>query len=171
MRTTFTAYAGDCTISGRLEVPEGERLTDFLNREPTPIIAGVRLEGLLDGRLLDLDELALDRDDLYAVEAHEPRGETARRIHTVKHRIEIRTGPYTVLGHLHTMPGGQPLASIGRRPPLIPLTGVTIAYGRHDGLRVRDIETLIVNRELADWVRADEGDLEAFAGIPVLISR
>lgn len=171
MRATFTAYAGDCTVSGTLDVPDGERLTDFVNREPVLRLFDAELESLLEGRRISLEEVALDRDDLYAIEARELRGETARRIHTVRHRLELRLGPYTVLGQLHTTPGGLPLAAIGRRPAMIPLTAVTLAYNGPDGVRVRDVDTLILNRELADWVRADPGDLPVFAGVPVLAAR
>jgi hypothetical protein len=65
------------------------------------------------------------------------------------------------------MPGGLPLAAIGRRPALIPLTRATIAFNDYRGVQARDVDTLIVNRDLADWVRADAAELPAFAGVPL----
>ncbi len=44
-----------------------------------------------------------------------PRGEKARRIHTVRHRLELKAGPYTVPGQFHTTPGSPPLRAIGWR--------------------------------------------------------
>jgi hypothetical protein len=167
MLVEFTAYAGDCLVRGTLAVPDGERLTDFVNREPAFTIVDAELVSSTDGHSVTLDEVSLVRDDLFAIEAREPRGETARRIHTVRHRLELKAGPYTVLGQLHATPGNPPLTSIGRRPAMIPLTNATIAYNDATGLRARDITTLIVNRELMDWVRADADDLPAFAGVPV----
>lgn len=166
MLVEFTAYAGDCLVRGTLAVPDGERLTDFVNRQPEFAITNAELVSFSDGHTVTLDEVSLVRDDLFAIEAREPRGETARRIHTVRHRLELQIGPYTVLGQLHTMPGSPPLTSIGRRSTMIPLTNATIAYNDATGLHARDITTLIVNRELVDWVQADANDLPAFAGVP-----
>ena len=171
MLIEFTAYAGDCLVRGSLSVPDGERLSDFVNGQPEFTITNAELVSYADGHTVTLDEVRLVRDDLFAIEAREPRGETARRIHTVRHRLELQAGPYTVLGQLHTMPGSPPLSSIGRRPTMIPLTNATIAYNDANGLHARDITTLIVNRELMDWVRADANDLPAFAGVPVAASR
>lgn len=171
MLIEFTAYAGDCLVRGTLAVPDGERLTDFVNRQAEVTITGAQLVSYADGHTVTLDEVSLVRDDLFAIEAREPRGETARRIHTVRHRLELKIGPYTVLGQLHAMPGSPPLRSIGRRPTMIPLTNATIAYNDASGLQARDITTLIVNRELVDWVRADADDLPAFTGVPVAASR
>ena len=50
---------------------------------------------------------------------------------------------------------------------MVPLTNATLAFNAADGLHVRDADALIVNRRLAEWVRADMSDLPAFAGVPV----
>ena len=167
MLVEFTAYAGDCLVRGTLAVPDGERFTDFVNRQPEFTITNAELVSYADGHTVTLDEVSLVRDDLFAIDAREPRGETARRIHTVPHRLEVRLGPYMVLGQLHTLPGGRPLVAIGQRSPMIPLTNATIAFNDDSGVEAMDVETLIINRSLADWVRADADELPAFAGVPV----
>ncbi len=50
---------------------------------------------------------------------------------------------------------------------MVSLTNATLAFNAADGLHVRDVDALIVNRRLAEWVRADRSDLPAFAGVPV----
>jgi len=167
MGVEFIAYAGDCRVSGATTLGEGERLTDLLNRESTIVIEGARLTSHADGHTVEVGEIALEREDLFAIEALGSRGEPARRIHTVRHRMEVRLGPYTVLGQLHTMPGGRPLVAIGQRLPMIPLTNATIAFNTDGGVEAMDVETLIINRSLADWVRANADELPAFAGVRV----
>ena len=49
MLVDFTGFAGDCLISGRLDL-RADRLTDQLNAEPEIQLVDVLLEGLLDGR-------------------------------------------------------------------------------------------------------------------------
>lgn len=167
MLIEFTAFAGDCLVRGTLAVPDGERLTDFVNRQADFTVTDAQLVSFADGHLLALAEVCLSSDDLLAIEAGEPRGETARRVHTVRHRLELKAGPYTILGQLHTPPGSPPLSSIGRRLPMVPLTNATIAYNDANGLHAQDVTTLIVNRDHVDWIRADADDLPAFAGVPV----
>jgi hypothetical protein len=167
MRVEFIAYARDCQVSGATTLADGERLTDFLNRELSIVVEGARLTSHADGHTVEVGEITLERDDLFAIEALGQRGEPSRRIHTVRHRLEIRLGPYTVLGQLHTMPGGRPLVAIGQRLPMVPLTNATIAFNTDDGVEAMDAETLIVNRSLAEWVRASANDLPAFVGVPV----
>ena len=167
MRVEFIAYAGDCRVAGATTLAEGERLTDLLNRELTIVVDGARLTSHADGHTIEVGEITLDRDDLFAIEALGTRGEASRRIHTVQHRLEVRLGPYTVLGEIHTKPGGRPLVAIGQRLPMVPLTNATIAFNTDDGVEVMDVEALIINRSLAEWVRADPDELPAFVGVPV----
>jgi hypothetical protein len=160
----FTGYAGDCYVTGLLDTPGNERLSDLLNRQEEVTLRQVAVVSHADARVIELDELSLEPGELYAVTAMDAGSSASKRIHTVRHRLEVRAGPYAILGHLHALPGGQPLVSIGRRPPLVPLTGATIAFS-HDGhVEVRDVTTLIVNRNLADWCRADPDELTVFMG-------
>jgi len=168
LRVPFIAYAEDCRVSGHVDLADETRLTDYLNESRELTIIDATLVGHTDGRTMTLDELALSRDELIAVEAIGTRGPEERRIHTVRHRLEVHLGSYVVLGQIHTMPGGQPLVAIGRRQSMIPFTNATIGYSDSEGLQVHDIETLILNRERADWVRADAADLAAFPDVPVV---
>jgi hypothetical protein len=133
-------------------------------------VDGARLTSHADGHTVEVGQITLDRDDLFAIEALGPRGEPARRLHTVRHRLEVRLGPYTVLGQVHTRPGGRPLVAIAQRSSMVPLTSATIAFNTGDGIEAVDVETLIVNRSLTEWVRADPGDdLPALFGVPVAL--
>jgi hypothetical protein len=170
MRVEFIAYAGDCRVSGATTLADGERLTDLLNRDLTIVVDGARLTSHADGHTVEVGQITLDRDDLFAIEALGPRGEPARRLHTVRHRLEVRLGPYTVLGQMHTRPGGRPLVAIGQGSPMVPLTNATIAFNTDNGVEAIDVGTLIINRSLAEWVRADAGDdLPALVGVPVAV--
>jgi hypothetical protein len=167
MRVEFIAYAGDCRVAGATTLGDGERLTDVLNRDVTLVVAGARLTSHADGHTVEVGEIALDRDDLFAIEALGPRGEPARRLHTVRHRLEVRLGPYRVLGQMHTRPGGRPLVALGQGSRMVPLTNATIAFNTDHGVDAIDVGTLIINRSLADWVRADAGDMPELLGVPV----
>jgi hypothetical protein len=168
MQIEFVAFAGDCWVRGTVDLPEGARLSDFLNEAEEIPVRGAELVSHTDGHVVLLDELSLRREDLYAVVALEPRSPGTKRLHTVRHRLEVRSGPYTMLGYLHARPGALPLFSLGRRLSLVPLTGATIAFSHAGSVEARDVETLIVNRDLADWVRADPEEMRAFHGEPAI---
>jgi hypothetical protein len=74
MRVEFIAYAGDCRVAGATTLGDGERLTDVLNRDLTIVVEGARLTSHADGHTVEVGEIALDRDDLFAIEAIGPRG-------------------------------------------------------------------------------------------------
>jgi hypothetical protein len=63
-----------------------------------------------------------------------------------------------VLGRLNAAPGTDAIGSIAERGLMLPLTDGTIAYVVGGILEVRDATTVIVNRELASWVRAAESE-------------
>lgn len=161
------AYAGDCRVAGHLELT-GERLTDMLNDEPTVSLRDVLLESLEDGRLLEMAEMELHREELFAVEALGPRGQASRRLRTRPHRMQISLGPYIVLGQLHIFPGADPMNSMLRRGPMVPLTNATVAYSIGGQTIMRDVATLIVNRELADWINPTAQEHLIFPDTPIL---
>jgi hypothetical protein len=167
MLIDFIAYAGDCRVTGMFDLADGERLSDVLNDAAAITLRNARLTSHADGHEVELESVEIDIDDLFAVEVVGSRGHQEQRIHTVRHRLELRLGPYSVLGQLHTLPGGRPLVAIAGRAPMVPLTNATLAFNAGDGLNVRDVETLVVNRHLAEWVRADSSELPAFPGVPV----
>jgi hypothetical protein len=160
----FIAYAGDCLLQGRLELPEG-RLTDFLNATESLTLRDVVVQAHDDGHVVHLDQLVVSRREIFAIEARGPRGQTQKRVRTRPSRMDFVLGPYRVLGQLHAPPGADPLSALARRMPLVPLTVATIAYKVGSETRLHDVETLIVNRDLVEWVRPQALDI-AFENMP-----
>jgi hypothetical protein len=150
---------------------QGERLTDLLNRCESIVVRDAFVESYDDDTVVNLGDGEVDRSILYAVETSGGRGEGARRIATVRHRLQVQIGPYSALGLLHALPGQMPLPYLTTRGPMIPLSDVTLAFGCRGSLTLRDIETLIVNRDRIDWVRAGDDEAAAFPGIPVVHDR
>ncbi|HVA87091.1 MAG TPA: hypothetical protein VNF73_12355 [Candidatus Saccharimonadales bacterium] len=161
MLIDFAGYSADCLISGRLELT-APRLTDMLNDELTIRLSDVVLESLEDARRVTVASYSISRDEIYAAKVTGPRGSRALRIVTVPHRLQAQMGPYNVLGRLNAAPGANALASLGERGAMLPLTDATIAYVVGGILEVRDAATVIINRDLASWVRA--ADAEPTAG-------
>lgn len=147
----FTAYAEDCRLSGRA-VMDGGRLTDMLNDADEYALIGVTVERFEDGRPIQVETIVVARDELYLVHASGPRGDVARRHHTTPLYVAIKTGPYEVRGFFHALPGTDPVAAIRRRKAMVPLTDARVAYVHGGRLEEVRFETLIFNRELADWV-------------------
>jgi hypothetical protein len=156
MLVDFTGYAGDCLIRGHLDL-RAERLTDQLHADPAVRLTDVVLEGLVDGRRVAVPEFVVRREDLCAVVATGPRGARRLRIATTPHRLQAQIGPYTVLGRLHSPSGQGAIRSLADRDTMVPLTDATIAYVVAGIVEVRDVATLVINRELASWLRDAEG--------------
>ena len=87
------------------------------------------------------------------------RGRTVSRSHT---------GRISVLGYLHAFPGADPLASLLRRDPMLPLTDATIVTTAGGRVDARDTATIIVNRELAEWIRPSQDEWMAFPDVPIV---
>ena len=160
MLIDFMGYTADCLISGQLELT-APRLTDMLNSEPVIHLRDVVLEGLADARRITAASYTLHRDEIYAVKVTGPRGSRALRIITVPHRVQAQIGPYNVLGRLNAAPGAPAIKSMETRGAMLPLTDATIAYVVGGILEVRDASTVIINRDLACWVRAANVEPEA----------
>jgi len=166
----FIGYAVGRRLIGYVD-RENERLTDLLNRSESIVIRDAFVENFADETIVNLGDGEVDRSILYAVEATGGRGEGARRIHTVRHRMQVQLGPYSALGLLHALPGQMPLPHLRSAGPMIPLSDATLGYESRGLLTMRDVGTLIVNRDLVDWVRASEDEAVAFPGVPVLTDR
>jgi hypothetical protein len=164
--TLLIAYANDCLFQGRMEVPEG-RLSDFLNSTGSFVMRDAAMQAHEDGRVVRIDRLIIGRDEIFAIEASGTRGQPQRRIRTLQSRMEFVLGPYRVLGQLHTPPGADPLAALARRKPMVPVTASTIGYNVGAETRLRDVETLLVNRERIDRVSPQVVDI-AFMNMPEL---
>ena len=157
MLIDFQGYSSDCLISGQLELT-APRLTDMLNSEPIIHLRDVVLEGLADAHRITTASYSLHRDEIYAAKVTGPRGSKALRIVTVPHRVQAQIGPYNVLGRLNAAPGAPPIQSMQTRGAMLPLTDATIAYVVGGILEVRDASTVIINRDLASWVRAENAE-------------
>jgi hypothetical protein len=170
MLVPFIGYAKDRRLIGYVECGD-ERLTDLLNRCESVVVRETFVEMFSDDTISNLGDGEVDRALLYAVEAGGGKGEASRRIQTIRHRLQVQLGPYTALGNLHSQSGQMPLPHLHARGPMIPLSDATIGYAGRGGLLMRDVGTLIVNREMLDWVRADDSDASAFPGVTVLTNR
>lgn len=148
----FTAYAEDCRVFGRIRL-DTERLTDMLNGADEYDLIDVLVESLADGHQAAAHEVILRRDELFAVHASGPRGNPGRRTRTRPFPIAVRISPYTVHGHVHALPGTDPLAALRHRKPIVPLTDAWIEYQLAGTERRQRVGTILVNRDVADWVQ------------------
>jgi len=152
----FRAYAGDCYLVARLELPDGKRLTDWLNEQPSLTLQDAELLAHDDGHSVRLESLELDVSEVLVVEATGDRGPPELRRHTRADRVDITVGPYRLLGYLHGPSGGDPMAMILRGNQMVPITEARIAFHHAGQAHVREVEVLIMNRSHATAV-AHEG--------------
>lgn len=157
----FQAFAGDCTIDGRITM-FGDRLTDFLNGQERFRIHHIACTSLEDGHLVSVDSLSIERDDLLAVVGTGPRGSEEQRVRLEEARMQLAIGPYVVLGRLHLPTGSDPMQNVLHRDPMIPLTAATIAYSVAGEVVARDVPTLIVNRLQVAWIAATDEEASIF---------
>ena len=157
----FQGFAGDCTISGKVTM-FGDRLTDFLNGQERFRLHHVECTSLDDGRVVPVDSISVERDDLLAVVGTGPRGSERQRIEVEKMRLQLSIGPYLVLGRIHLQPGQDPMQNVLQREPMIPLTDATIAYNVAGAVVARDVTTVIINRHLVEWITATDDEASIF---------
>ena len=170
MLIPFIGYALARRFIGYVEC-DGDRLTDVLNRSESVIIRETYVESFEDDTVVNLGDGEVDRSILYAIETAGAGGEVTRRIHTIRHRLQVQVGPYTALGLLNSLPGQLTLPNLHSHGPMIPLSDATIGFNCRGTVRLRDVGTLIVNRDLIDWVRASDDEALAFPGVPVVSDR
>ncbi len=155
MFVEFRGYGVDFIVVGRVELT-ANRLTDMVNDVETIILRDVVLEGLHDMARVAVPDYQIRRDELLAVKVAGPRGARDRRVATTGHRVQAQIGPYNVLGRLHTTYGDSVRHRLTGSAPMLPLTDATIAYVIGGILEVRDASTILINRDLASWVRDEE---------------
>jgi hypothetical protein len=143
----FSAYAVDCRVYGRIELAEG-RLSDQLDHALDLLVRDARLEDLVDGHVVELPELTINREELCAVVASGPRGDPSRRLHTLSTRVEVAVGPYLLDGWVHGTAASNPFGAILRRQDWVPLTGAIVMYRRGADDISEEVETLLVNRHV-----------------------
>jgi hypothetical protein len=148
----FVAYTSDERLSGRIRL-DSSRLSDMLNAHDEYILVDALAERLPQGGSMVVPEILVRRSELPLVHATGPRGDRAQRVPTETHRIVLRAGRYLVAGRIHSGPGEDPLASLRARSPMIPLTDSLIEFRRGSEIVREPGGTIVVNRELVDWVR------------------
>lgn len=151
----FVAYTSDERLSGRVRL-DSSRLSDMLNTHDEFVLIDALAERLPDGGSMVVAEILVERHELPLVYAAGPRGDRAQRVPTQAHRIVLRAGRYLVNGRIHSGPGEDPLASLRARRPMIPLTDAAIEFRRGSDIVREPNGTIVVNRELVDWVREGE---------------
>ena len=148
----FVAFGRHHRVFGWVRL-RADRLTDLLNTHDELLLTDVEIESLEDGATRSVDEVLIRCSELIAVHASKPRGDEARRRLTRTHPIAIQSGNYLIGGYLHTPPGSDPIASMGERPLMVPLTDAWIEYWSGGERTKQSSGTIIVNREQADWMR------------------
>lgn len=161
----FSAYTEDCRVFGFLRVG-AERLSDALNEQDEFRLQSVLVVALEDGRASESRELVVRRDELIAVRAAGPRGNSARRARTRPSPVTLKAGPYVVHGYVHAPPGADPLQHIRRRKPMVPLTSAWIEYHSMGERHRARVGTIVVNRERLEWV-GHSRDAEVRVDLPL----
>jgi hypothetical protein len=110
------------------------------------------VEDLADGHSVQLASVHIERDELLLVQAIGSRGDRSRRTRTRQHPVAMKIGPYEVRGYLHALPGSDPIAGFRRRRPMVPLTDAWVEFVSGEVRQRRRVATVIVNRQLVDWI-------------------
>ena len=154
----FVAYSTSERLSGRIRL-DSARLTDMLNSHREFVLVDALAERLPDGGSMVVPEILVGRHELALVRAGGPRGDRALRIPTTTHRLVMRSGRYLVAGRLHSGIGQDPLAALRAREPMVPLTDAAILFRVGSDIVEEPAGTIVVNRDLVEWVR--KGELDA----------
>jgi hypothetical protein len=154
----FVAYSTSERLSGRVRL-DAARLTDMLNVHHEFVLVDALAERLPEGGSMVVPEILVGRHELSLVRVGGPRGDRALRVPTTTHQLVLRSGRYLVTGWLHTSAGEDPLAALRARSPMVPLTDAAILFRVGADIVEEPGGTIVVNRELVDWVR--RGQLDA----------
>jgi hypothetical protein len=147
----LTVYADDSVAWGHLALTAA-RVTDLMNDHTEFEFVDAFVQSLDDSHGLLLRTVVIDRGEILAVAVAGPRGDPTRRTRTRPIPIEARVGRYDVSGNIHVTPGTDPIVSFSRRRMMIPLTEATIEFDSPDGRRLSRYGTILVNRDLTDWI-------------------
>jgi len=157
----FVAYSTSERLSGRVRL-DAARLTDMLNTHREYVLVDALAERLPEGGSMVVPEILIRRHELALVRVGGPRGDRALRIPTTKHRLVMRSGRYLVAGRLHSNHGEDPLAALRRRDSMVPLTDASIMFRVGVDIVEEPAGTIVVNRDLVEWVREGELDARSF---------
>ena len=148
----FVAFGRDHRMFGWVHLI-ADRLTDLLNTHGELLLTHVEIECLEDGATRAVEEVLIRCSELIAVHASGPRRGRAAPPRTRSHPIALQSGKYLIGGYLHAPPGCDPIANLGERPLMVPLTDAWIEYWSGTDRKTQSIGTIIVNRERVDWTR------------------
>lgn len=151
----FVAFSLHERLSGTVRL-DSARLSDMLNAHREYVLVEALAERLPEGGSLVVPEILVRRDELAVVHATGPRGDRAQRVRTDAHPIVLGIGRYLVSGRLHSGLGEGPLMSLRSRQPMIPLTDASIVFRAGSRMVREPASTVVVNRDLVDWVREGE---------------
>ena len=154
----FVAYSTSERLSGRIRL-DSARLTDMLNAHAEFVLVDALAERLPDGGSMVVPEILLRRHELALVRVGGPRGDRTRRVKTTRHHLVLRSGRYIVAGNIHSSLGQDPLATLRARASMIPLTDASILFRSGSDIVEEGSGTIVVNRDLVEWVR--EGELDS----------
>jgi len=167
----LTVFADDSVASGSLALT-ADRVTDLMNDRAEFEFVDTFLQSLDDGHELLVKSIVVTREEIFAVAVAGPRGDPTRRTRTRPIPVELRVGRYDVSGNIHVIPGTDPLIGFRRRRPMVPLTEATIEFDSPDGRTLSRFGTLLVNRDLTDWIApASRSDVRPPEATPELERR
>ena len=149
----FVAYAADGRLSGWIRL-DSARLTDMLNDHDEYQLEHVLVERLPDGGTMVIPELVVRRDELLVVRVAGPTGRPLPPDPDDPGRHHREERPVPRHGRRPHRPGLDPLDFFRRRQPMVPLTDAVIEYRGRGAVPSRSrARRIVVNRDLADWVR------------------
>ena len=152
----FVAYSTSERLSGRIRL-DSARLTDMLNAHQEYVLVDALAERLPEGGSMVVPEILVRRHELALVRA-EGRAATGAA------DPDDDPPPRPALGPLHRRrpapqhAGQDPLAALRVRDPMVPLTDAVILFRLAEHRRGGP-GTIVVNRDLVEWVR--QGELDA----------
>jgi hypothetical protein len=167
----LTVYADDSVAFGRVALT-ADRVTDLMNDSTEFEFVDTFLQSLDDSHGLLVRTVVVAREEIFAVAVAGPRGDPTRRIRTRPIPVELRLGRYDVSGNIHVIPGTDPIIGFRRRRVMVPLTEATIEFDSPDGRKLARFGTILVNRDLTDWIApASRSDIRPPELVPELEGR
>jgi hypothetical protein len=164
MAIEFVGFTDVCRISGAMPLAD-DRLSDMLNSVARVVVRSVDVEEIDGGRSEKLDHVTVPTGEFLAVVGSGRRGLESQRRKTLKRRVRMGLGRYSVSGYLHVLEtahneslNGRLDALLAGRDMLVPLTEATIGYDRGGENREESWETILINRSRVAWIEAADDD-------------
>ncbi|HEY7589965.1 MAG TPA: hypothetical protein VH723_03165 [Candidatus Limnocylindrales bacterium] len=165
MAIKLVGFTDVCRIAGAIPLAD-DRLSDMLNSVSRVVVRNAEVEEVDGGRVERLD-VTVPTGEFLAVGAAGRRGLESQRRKTIKRRVRMGLGRYSVSGYLHVLEaahndslGGKIDALLNGRDLLVPLTEATIGYERAGETREEAWETILINRSRVAWIEAADDEVE-----------